>query len=46
MLGLCDLLFKGDAALLYDSVHKRIFSLPDHYFLYPGHDYMGKCLWN
>nr|CAB3243873.1 persulfide dioxygenase ETHE1, mitochondrial-like [Phallusia mammillata] len=32
---------QGNAGQLYDSVYKRIFSLPDHYFLYPGHDYMG-----
>ncbi|GIY20713.1 persulfide dioxygenase ETHE1 homolog, mitochondrial [Caerostris extrusa] len=32
---------QGDAAKLYDSVQKHIFSLPDDYFLYPAHDYQG-----
>lgn len=27
--------------MLYDSVHSKIFSLPDHFTLYPGHDYRG-----
>ncbi|CAM1301818.1 ETHE1 (predicted) [Pycnogonum litorale] len=33
---------EGDAATLYDSVHNKILSLPDHYMLYPAHDYKGK----
>ena len=32
---------QGDARTLYRSVHDRIFSLPDHCMLYPGHDYRG-----
>ncbi|GBN73800.1 Persulfide dioxygenase ETHE1, mitochondrial [Araneus ventricosus] len=32
---------QGDAAKLYDSVHKYIFSLPEDYLLYPAHDYKG-----
>ena len=31
----------GDAATLYDSVHRQIFSLPDDAVIYPGHDYNG-----
>lgn len=32
----------GDAAKLYDSVHKKLFSLPKYYNVYPAHDYKGK----
>lgn len=32
---------QGDAERLYDSVHRRIFSLPDETPIYPGHDYRG-----
>jgi len=32
---------KGDARKLYQSVRNQIFTLPDHYTLYPGHDYNG-----
>lgn len=35
-------LITGNPSQLYDSVHKQIFSLPDEYKLYPGHDYKGK----
>jgi len=31
----------GSAETLYDSVHSQIFSLPDHYKVYPAHDYKG-----
>lgn len=31
----------SDAAALYDSVHTRLFSLPDEYLVYPGHDWQG-----
>eukprot|EP00241_Pyramimonas_parkeae_P008919 CAMPEP_0114252554 /NCGR_PEP_ID=MMETSP0058-20121206/15899_1 /TAXON_ID=36894 /ORGANISM="Pyramimonas parkeae, CCMP726" /LENGTH=91 /DNA_ID=CAMNT_0001366497 /DNA_START=1377 /DNA_END=1652 /DNA_ORIENTATION=+ len=31
----------GNASLLYESVHSQIFTLPDHYKVYPGHDYKG-----
>jgi glyoxylase-like metal-dependent hydrolase (beta-lactamase superfamily II) len=36
----------GCAANLYDSVHGRLFKLPDHYRLFVGHDYMpnGRAL--
>jgi glyoxylase-like metal-dependent hydrolase (beta-lactamase superfamily II) len=29
----------GDAAMLYRSIHEKIFSLPGHTLVYPGHDY-------
>jgi sulfur dioxygenase len=31
----------GDARTLYRSVRERIFSLPEHCLVYPGHDYRG-----
>ena len=31
----------GSASALYDSITKKIFTLPKHYKLYPGHDYKG-----
>lgn len=33
---------EGSSENLYHSVHKRIFTLPDHYTLYPAHDYKGQ----
>ena len=35
---------QGSADKLYRSVHDRIFSLPDHFVLYPGHDYTGNLV--
>ncbi|CAH1967061.1 unnamed protein product [Acanthoscelides obtectus] len=32
---------EGDAATLYNSVHQKIFALPDQTLLYPAHDYNG-----
>jgi sulfur dioxygenase len=32
---------QGDARNLYQMVHTKILSLPDHFLLYPGHDYAG-----
>lgn len=32
----------SDAALLYDSVHSRLFTLPDDTIVYPAHDYKGR----
>jgi glyoxylase-like metal-dependent hydrolase (beta-lactamase superfamily II) len=32
----------GNAGMLYDSIHKQLFSLPDHTIVYPGHDYKGR----
>jgi glyoxylase-like metal-dependent hydrolase (beta-lactamase superfamily II) len=31
----------GNAGALYDSVTKKLFSLPDETLVYPGHDYRG-----
>lgn len=31
----------SDAAALHDSVHRMLFSLPDEYLVYPGHDRHG-----
>jgi len=33
---------QGSAASLYQSVHEQIFSLPDDFAIYPGHDYKGR----
>jgi len=33
---------QGDAGTLYDSVHSKIFSLPEDTMIYPGHDYKGR----
>ena len=33
---------QGDAASLYDSITKRLFTLPDDTLVYPGHDYNGR----
>ncbi|CAF4831054.1 unnamed protein product [Pieris macdunnoughi] len=32
---------EGSSETLYKSVHDRIFTLPDHFILYPAHDYKG-----
>lgn len=31
----------GDPGTLYDSVHQKLFSLPEETRVYPGHDYRG-----
>ena len=33
---------EGDSATLYQSVHGKIFSLPDDTRIFPGHDYKGR----
>jgi len=33
---------QGDSALLHESVHKQIFTLPGATLIYPGHDYKGR----
>lgn len=33
---------EGDAGRLYDSIHQKLFTLPDETLVYPGHDYHGK----
>uniref|UniRef100_A0A1I7UDF1 Lactamase_B domain-containing protein n=1 Tax=Caenorhabditis tropicalis TaxID=1561998 RepID=A0A1I7UDF1_9PELO len=32
---------QGNSSTLYDSVHKKIFTLPEDYVIYVGHDYDG-----
>jgi glyoxylase-like metal-dependent hydrolase (beta-lactamase superfamily II) len=32
---------EGDAGLLWDSVHAKLFALPDATLVYPAHDYKG-----
>lgn len=32
---------QGDPGKLYDGIVNKIFTLPDHYVVYPGHDYNG-----
>ena len=34
----------GDAAMLYQSIHEKLFSLPDETLVYPGHDYEGRFI--
>jgi len=31
----------GNAGMLYDSIHRKLFILPDETLVYPGHDYRG-----
>ncbi len=33
---------QGDPRVLYQSVHEKVFSLPDACRIYPGHDYKGR----
>ncbi|XP_030214462.1 persulfide dioxygenase ETHE1, mitochondrial isoform X1 [Gadus morhua] len=35
---------QGCAKRLYDSVHKKIFTLPDQCLVYPAHDYKGQTV--
>lgn len=35
---------EGDSAGLFGSVRTQIFSLPDAFLLYPGHDYKGRTV--
>ncbi len=34
----------GDATTLYNSIHNKIFSLPNDTLVYPGHDYSGRLV--
>lgn len=34
----------GDAGTLYNSIHNKIFSLPDSTLVYPGHDYESRFI--
>ncbi len=35
---------QGDAGMLYDSIHGKLFTLPPDTLLYPGHDYQGNTV--
>jgi sulfur dioxygenase len=35
---------EGDPSRLFESIRKKVFSLPDETRLYPGHDYKGRML--
>ncbi|XP_069559855.1 persulfide dioxygenase ETHE1, mitochondrial [Brachyistius frenatus] len=35
---------QGCPKKLYESVHQKIFTLPDHCLLYPAHDYSGRTV--
>ncbi|XP_064595537.1 persulfide dioxygenase ETHE1, mitochondrial-like [Liolophura sinensis] len=35
---------QGNAGTLYDSVHSKIFTLPDNFVLFPAHDYTGQTM--
>jgi sulfur dioxygenase len=35
---------QGNPGQLYDSVHKKLFSLPPDTLVYPGHDYQGNTV--
>lgn len=35
---------QGDAGKLYDSIHKKLFTLPPDTLVYPGHDYHGNTV--
>ncbi|XP_059162532.1 persulfide dioxygenase ETHE1, mitochondrial-like [Physella acuta] len=35
---------QGSASTLYDSVHKKILSLPKNFMIFPGHDYTGQTM--
>lgn len=34
----------GDSGLMYESVTKKLFGLPDETLVYPGHDYKGQTV--
>ncbi|XP_076037638.1 persulfide dioxygenase ETHE1, mitochondrial [Oratosquilla oratoria] len=35
---------EGNSKTLYHSVHSQILSLPEHYHLFPAHDYLGRTV--
>ncbi|KAF5882934.1 persulfide dioxygenase ETHE1, mitochondrial, partial [Clarias magur] len=35
---------QGCSRRLYESIHQRIFTLPPHCLIYPGHDYKGQTV--
>ncbi|KAA0189810.1 Persulfide dioxygenase ETHE mitochondrial [Fasciolopsis buskii] len=34
----------GSSDVLYDSIHKQIFTLPDNFFVFPAHNYVGMTM--
>jgi sulfur dioxygenase len=34
----------GDPSALYDSIHSKLYKLPDDYMVFPAHDYTGSVL--
>nr|XP_046255907.1 persulfide dioxygenase ETHE1, mitochondrial [Scatophagus argus] len=35
---------QGCAKRLYESIHQKLFTLPDHCLVYPAHDYLGQTV--
>ncbi|MFT5208185.1 MAG: sulfur dioxygenase [Candidatus Omnitrophota bacterium] len=35
---------RGDAKKMYHSIREKLFKLPDDCFVYPAHDYDGRCV--
>ncbi|CAG2168714.1 unnamed protein product [Oppiella nova] len=35
---------QGDSGLLYESIHQKIFTLPDNFSVLPAHDYKGQLV--
>lgn len=35
---------QGSPKTLYESVHQKIFTLPEHCLIYPAHDYTGRTV--
>ncbi|CAG2165087.1 unnamed protein product [Oppiella nova] len=35
---------QGDSGLLYESIHQKIFTLPDNFYVLPAHDYKGQLV--
>jgi sulfur dioxygenase len=33
--------FTGSSSVLYDSIHSKLFELPEHFKVFPAHDYKG-----
>ncbi|TPP59789.1 Persulfide dioxygenase ETHE mitochondrial [Fasciola gigantica] len=34
----------GSSEVLFDSIHKQIFTLPDEFMVFPGHNYVGMAM--
>ncbi|MBL4637372.1 MAG: MBL fold metallo-hydrolase [Kofleriaceae bacterium] len=35
---------QGDSRVMYQSIHKKLFTLPENCSIYPGHDYKGRLM--